>query len=68
MISFILLFTNDRQKIKGRKGQNANAINLPQTSQYSLNIEASLEEPLRVFAGARSQKNTKLYINRPGET
>ena len=44
VILFMLLFTNDRQKTKGRKGQNVNAINLPQTSQYSWNIDSSLEE------------------------
>ena len=52
---------NDRQKAIKVK-VNVNMMNLLQNSQYSLNKKHLS------FAGARSQKITKLYHNRPGET
>ena len=42
--SYIVYSIVHERQTKGRNGQNVNAINLPQTSQYSLNIDSSLEE------------------------
>ena len=53
-------------KDKGPRRSNENVMNLLQNSQfveYILPYEKHLS-----FAGARSQKNPKLYRNRPGET
>ena len=42
--SYIVYSMVHERQTKGRNGPNVNAINLPQTSQYSLNIDSSLEE------------------------
>ena len=55
---------NGRLKKSGHKGQNnVNAINNYKTVNIA-RIYSSLKEALS-FAGAHSQKNTKLYQNRP---
>lgn len=42
--SYIVYSMIHERQTKGRNGPNVNAINPPQTSQYSLNIDSSLEE------------------------
>ena len=55
---------NGRLKKSGHKGQNnVNAINNYKTVNIA-RIYSSLKEALS-FAAAHSQKNTKLYQNRP---
>ena len=64
VILFYLLFRNDRQKATKVKCKRNESF----TKQSILSRTYSPLEKRLSFAGAHSQKITRLYHNRPGET